>query len=157
MRPGHLYFFKASKLMAVCSHHFQLECWPQLVLNKQIVEWLNDEMQLKLVTLYSYQMGGRKSVRVIRSFSSAGVCGINQQVCWTHSPLYLLSEVGFHFSFIFWLSCKACGILVSWSGIELRPSQCKHWVLTAGSLGNSLRWDFWRAVFPFYWDIIQRT
>ena len=40
--------------------------------------------------------------------------------------------------YIFWPHCMACGILVSWPGIEPVPCQWKRQVLTTALPGNSL-------------------
>ena len=45
--------------------------------------------------------------------------------------------VGFGVFVCFWPWCSACGILVPWPGIELRPWQWKLRVLTTGFPGNS--------------------
>ena len=45
----------------------------------------------------------------------------------------------FVYLLIYWLYWAACRILVPWPGIEPRPQQQKHWVLTIASLRNSLK------------------
>ena len=41
------------------------------------------------------------------------------------------------FIFYFWPHSTACGISVPWPGIEPRPQQWKHWILTTRPPGNS--------------------
>ena len=63
-----------------------------------------------------------------------------------HNFTLLMYSDESNFSLFLWPYCMACRVLVPWPGIEPRPWQWKHQVLTTGLPGNSLNlsnlWQF---------------
>ena len=52
----------------------------------------------------------------------------------------IIFKILFIYLFIyFWPHCMACGILLSWPGVDPGPPAMKPWVLTTGPPGKSLR------------------
>ena len=71
---------------------------------------------------------------------------------WTLGHFFT-QQCTFYFLFLsFWLHHGACGVLVTWSGIDPHPQQLKLRVLTIGPPGNSLLVTFKATIFLKEWE-----